>query len=414
MNLGHIPRAVLGLAVALALFVPTAAFAAPATWQAIDVIAHDEGSAAVILVTGTLPNAVKLPAEVELAIPAGSKIQWAGEILGGDPAQDPAVEYKVATKGELDVYTFTLTKARIGQIEVLSSSIFSAGNGVTNSSLSWTNHVDVAAFSIYTRVPQSAQIIQAADGAVLEQGSGGYSYYGRVLKDVKANTPTTIDFSFKASAAAPAGGAAAGSDNSTFVLFVLFGLVAGGGFFFIRAINRKMRLRTATEPEPARVSTASKSASVKSAERNDETPDADEGPAVSRRVNPALIISGVVIAGIVIAGFMASGTSSDVQVLPDGFAQEFAAGDACGTLTLRLTEVPTKSSAKKLFDAVKVVEPLRAMAYTNDPRIEIGFCESTTDAKSVQAALAVTGLTGEVIPQQQFTPTPTQGATTTP
>ncbi len=411
MKLKHVSRLAATLALALAVFVPAVALAAPIPWQSVDVIAHSEADAtAVLLITGTLPDSAKLPAQVELAVPADSQIQWAGEILGGDPAQDPTFEYTLTSKDGLDVYSFTLTKARRGQLEVVSSGIFSTAGEVTTSSLSWTSHIDVGSVSIFARVPATAQLVEPAEGAAIEQGTGGYNYYGRTLTDVKAGAPIALAFSFTAPAAAAAPGSPASSGDSNLVLFVVFGLVAVGGFVFIRAVNRKIKARSDLESDEISPSVSKTGDSIESADEDDED---SPSSATGRKVSPALVITGLVIAAVVAGGIVASGTSSEVQVLPDGFVQEFAQGDACNSVTLRLNEVPTKSSAKTLFEAVRAAEPLRAMAYTDDPRIEVGFCDSTTNAQAVQSALAATGLTGEIIPQSFSESAPSE-ATTTP
>src|SRR3990172_3731425 len=64
-----------------------------------------------------LPAATTLPAEVKMAVPKGAQVIWTGEMLGGDPSQDPQTTYKVNTKGDFDEIVFTLSKGRVGQVE---------------------------------------------------------------------------------------------------------------------------------------------------------------------------------------------------------------------------------------------------------------------------------------------------------
>jgi hypothetical protein len=352
-------------------------------------------------VTGALPDATPLPAQVELAVPAGLKLQWAGELLGGDPSKDPDVSPTVTQKDGLDIYSFTLAKARTGQIEVISPTTFATDAELRTAALEWKSHQDIASLSLYARIPLGSQILKQAEGSGVQPSAEGYSYYGREYKDVKAGETKSLAFAFKpaavtAAAAAPVAPAAASQGGAgALVPLALLAVAAIAGFFLIRGVNRKMRARQESSGSGADSGSAGSRARGTA---SDSAADAAAGGTPSRKVSPALLITAAIIGVVVIAGVLASGTTSKVQELPDGFAQEFSQGDECQVLTLKLKEAPSKSTAEKLFGAVAAAQPLRAMIYKQDPRIEVGFCESQTSPEKVQSALAATGLTGEIVP----------------
>ena len=103
---------------ALAVSPVTTGFAAPTTWERVDVTQHSEQGGGVLLVSGELPATASLPADAQLSVPAGSGLQWIGEILGGASADDPELKFTKTTVKGNDLYRFTLTKSRTAQIEV--------------------------------------------------------------------------------------------------------------------------------------------------------------------------------------------------------------------------------------------------------------------------------------------------------
>ena len=91
-------RSLVAVAVLMAAFVlgsASIAFAAPAQWDSVDLVVHDENGKQLVILAGVIPTETALPAEVEIAVPAGLELQWAGEILGGDPGKDPSVAPKI-------------------------------------------------------------------------------------------------------------------------------------------------------------------------------------------------------------------------------------------------------------------------------------------------------------------------------
>ena len=167
-------RILVALLALTVLLVPTLSASAaeePVEWEAIDAAVHQEGASNLLIISGQLPDSAKLPAKVELAVPAGSEIQWAGEILGGDVSNDPSVDYKVESRDGSDIYSFTLTKARIGQIEALKPDVIVPSGDATQASLTYTPAGDVSELRLKYRLAQTAKVQQPAEGAQMDAGS---------------------------------------------------------------------------------------------------------------------------------------------------------------------------------------------------------------------------------------------------
>ena len=67
--------AIVSLTFVLLALSASVALAAPSAWQNVDVTRHFEQDGSILLVSGDLPETAKLPAEAELAVPAGSQLQ---------------------------------------------------------------------------------------------------------------------------------------------------------------------------------------------------------------------------------------------------------------------------------------------------------------------------------------------------
>ena len=225
----------------LSALLATTVFAAPATWESMDVTRHSDTDGGVLLVSGELPADTKLPAEAELSVPAGLPLQWIGEILGGASADDPELKYTKTTVGGSDIYRFTLTKSRTAQVEApLSDKL--AFDGTTYTPLvAWTAVQDVPEVRLNLRVPQSAQIASPSPEAALLPGDANYSFYSKSFKNVKAGDTLdlTVAYTLPGVGAPAAGATAPASSNSAVpIVVVLLAIAAFAGL--VVAVRRKM------------------------------------------------------------------------------------------------------------------------------------------------------------------------------
>jgi len=392
----------LATAVATILFVlagVTPAFGATTSWQSIDVISHDEKTQSILLVTGTLSEKTPLPAEVSLSVPAGAELQWVGEVLGGDPSKDPEAKATKSTADGVDVYTFTLTKARAGQIEVFAPPAASDGAGTYSPVLEWTSAQSVPEVRVSARIPSGATIGQQAQGAKLEPGPDGYSYYTKTFTDVKPGDKTSLSFSYTApqTPVAPQTTPAASSSSAPVILVLL--LLVAAGVVFAFAVSRKMRSRQlddVTETVAVKPVSASRATQSRQAEVDDpDQAEVAEQPVRRKGLSPVAVMIAAI--GLLLAiGFVVLGQSGGPQVVDGVLTRSFGGAGACTSTTLTL--VPSEGAdlgrdGEKLIGSLATVESIGLVTLdVAQSQMKVEFCESTTSEQAIKDTLASTGL----------------------
>jgi len=389
------------------------AFAATNTtqqWDSVDVIAQDDPSESILLVSGVLPEDVKLPAQVELSLPAGAQLFWAGEVLGGSADQDPSVTPTKATRDGMDVYTFTLSKGRRGQLEATVPAAATFDGSAYNASLKWSSSTPVPTVRLSVRMPQGSSVTTPAQGAIVEPAGEGASYYTQTFDNVKPSDPLALVFGYKvdpaaaAAAAAPAAATPAQSGTNNVVPIVLaLGAVAGAIGLFV-AVSRKMSSATAAhdderDDEDAEDATSNQpdtdSAGSQPSEGADEGGSPD-GEAAARRLSPPAIMA-IAIATVVVVAVIVLNLSSGPQIADGKMTKSFGGeASACTSATIALVPnqgVDLARSGEKVIDSFTGMQGIGSVTlYVGDPRVEVEFCESTTNEQAIRDALASSGL----------------------
>ncbi len=159
--------------------------------------------------------------------------------LAAIPSADPELTYTKSTVDGSDVYRFTLTKSRIAQIEIVTSDAAGFDGKNYTPAVKWTATQAVPEVRLSARIPQSAQIVQAAPGAALQPGDSGYSFYTKSVKDVKPGDQLDMTFSYQVGAA-PASGASTRPPQARRRRSSSSLLLSQLAAFFIMAVRRKM------------------------------------------------------------------------------------------------------------------------------------------------------------------------------
>ena len=388
---------IMALAFALALISSTTVFAAPAGWQRVDVTLHSEQTGGTLLVSGELPKTTALPAQAELSVPAGSQLSWIGEILGGDPSADPALKYtKTAVKG-VDVYRFTLTKARTAQIEIPTPKPLAYDGTTYTPFVSWVSSQDVPEVKLSVRMPQGAQVTKVATGAATEPGPTGFSFYSKTISNVKAGDELDLTYSYTppVAGAVPVKAAASGSDVGAVALVAGILAVALG----ILVVKMKSR---AANPAASTVSTGTvpvRSGATKTSASNrskhKKSPPVEEVAPPAKKINPtipALAVIGVLVAGVLIAGN--AGTTA--KVANGTIKKSFGAASPCTSASIPVMAnqgVDLASQGEKLVDAFTGQEGVGDVTLDiARSTVDITFCESSQTEASVGKILSGTGL----------------------
>lgn len=376
----------------VALFTATTALAAPASWERVDVVLHPEDSGSVMLISGELPASAKLPARAELSVPAGAKLAWIGEILGGATSADPALAYTKSTVGSSDVYRFTLATSRKAQVEVASPGPQALDAASFETSLKWTATRTVPEVTLSVRVPEGARIVAPADGASLEAGDAGFSYYTKTVKSVKPGAEVELAFTYSLAAvtAAATDATGSGSTDATVLVIVVAAFLAVVVIASI-AIRGRMRgnLREVTEVEAPE----DDGDSAFAAEREDGS---DIVRARQRLRATRNLVTATVIGGLLVFVIVVCVVSIRPQVSGGVISQTFSTGQPCADAEIGLT-VPAGAdpakTAETLFAALRQIAGMSNAAYdAPTSTLKVGFCESETTEADIRAVLQPTGL----------------------
>ncbi len=383
----HLRNTLVASAFVLVIMSALPAFAAE-KWQGVDVTLHPSSEGSLLLVSGELPEDAKLPAEVELSVPAGAKLQWIGEILGGPAADDPELTYTKRTADGVDVYTVTLTKARQAQIEVVSPVVPFDGKAYAPA-ISWTSAQDVPEVWLTARVPEGSKLFNTPEGLEQQAGRDGYDVYGKRMTDVKAGEKLDLSFSYTMpTVTAPAGAATAPSQSSSdgTLIAVLVVVIAG----IAVAIGVLSRRKTA-QPE-----------AVAGGAQDDD--DAGEALPATTASNPSRatkrrIATFAVIGALVLVVVIVGNQGTKPKVVGGTMTQTFVPGDACTTANIAI-KTPENGDQQKAVETVFAA--LQAAGGINNATfnpqtssIQVGFCDSQTTEEAVRTAIANTGLLGE-------------------
>lgn len=421
--------AALTLLVALMAGVATAhAATSPTAWQAVDMTLILDEDPPVLLVAGTLPGDVTLPAAARLPIPVGAQPQWLGEIMGGDPSQDPSLEPSVTKQGTTNVYSFTLTKSRTGQLEALLPNAVTADGSNFRTSITWPAPQDAGEVRLSVRLPKSARIVVPAEGATLVTSDPTANYYTRTFKDVKAGTPVILSVTY--SLQSVVGGADGGSRNRTLIPLLIAGLaVAVLALGVVLARSRRAGSSAGVDDEAetdddddddawggndsaaaahsdAKLSAGEDRATVANqpdagepdmdVPQGDE-PDAEDGPSAPRRSSPKAIIGVVVAGALLIVGIAAAIDSTAPKAGAEGITKQFSQGEACvvAAIPLKLASgTSPESEAERIFAAVQGVPGIvYGTVRTAESRVDFGYCDSVATEGQIRAALVQAGFT---------------------
>lgn len=148
-----------------------------------------------LIVTGHIPQGAALPATVRLPLPDGTEVVWAGEILGGPVAEDPARAWIVVDAGGGRALELTAEATRTVQYEAVAGPLTTAG-GATTSVFVWSQSVDTGDVVFSVRVPAgvgevSIDPMPVGDPLVNEAGESLYTLSPVMLTAGDSFTVTT-------------------------------------------------------------------------------------------------------------------------------------------------------------------------------------------------------------------------------
>lgn len=393
-------RLVFPLLLVLLVFTQVAAAAAaPSGWKAIDITLQTEQQQSMLIISGQLPETVKLPHVAELAVPAGTQLQWVGEILGGDPSADPELKYEKSTANGMDVYRFTMTRARIAQVEGVLPSVTAFDGTNYATSLKWTAWESVPEVRISQRLPQGAQVVQAAADAELQTGDSGTSYYAKKVTSPKAGDAIDLTFSYAVPSAPVRSGAGKGGPTSVPLIVMVVTAVLGFGFL-VFAANRKSaasRMNEDAQPVKLQETQADETFDDESADGGDQTPvGGPPSPLAPRKQSKSALLL-LVIAAVFVAGFfLAVKQSTSSAVVNGSISRNFGTPSACQSATFAYTANDGVDLSKQGAQIMKAFEGMDGVGVITldleKSTLDMSWCDSSQSEQSMRDTVTSTGL----------------------
>jgi len=391
----------LSLLFAASIGVPAAMAAPVSPWESVSLNVGSSSDGSILIVAGVLPESTKLPATVELAAPSGSQIQWAGEILGGDVSADPEVTTTKSQRDGQDIYTFTLTKSRNAQLEVMAQSPIMVNGDTYTVQFSQPAWTDVPSAGVAIQIPVSARLTEPATStAGLAAGPTGFQYYQQEFTDVKKGDPLAVSFSYTIPVTDP-GAATAGGGSGVIVPLILVAIAVALGVGLVIGVRRKLNggadfEEYDDEEDDAPVAPAKPQATKAAPKRAvKEVVIEEPEPAAKPRTNIALIGTLVIIALAVGAGVIAASQGNQAKSVGTSISKTFAGGEACTSSTIPLAipeNVDPAVAAEQIFAALTPVPSVtKATIDLTTSSINVGYCESEANEGMVRDAIAPTG-----------------------
>ncbi|MDR1775532.1 MAG: hypothetical protein LBS17_03665 [Actinomycetes bacterium] len=193
----------------------------------------------VAIVGGFLSEQAPLPAQVEVAVPAGAAVFWVGEV-GGSESQSDDVELpqNKRTEGDFDIYSATMTNSRSIQVEYTlpDDPFVNTGDNTYTGTLSYTPIRDVTMLFLAAEVPTNATV---SDTNFVSQGTGGSGgmIYSRGMGPAQAGQTVTAQLQY--TTGTQQGGTTAAGSNTTLTIIIVVVVVAIAACVFL-LMRRRM------------------------------------------------------------------------------------------------------------------------------------------------------------------------------
>ena len=256
---------------------PIVAFAAnaPSAGGTLDLQAWPENGTLVVVTALTIPGTTKLPVTVRVPVPAGAQIQWAGEILGGDPAADPTRVYKVKKSPAGGQYAeFTAETTRVVQVDSYLPVLKTDGAN-TSATFDWIQSVNAPSETFSMRVPKGATnvVLTPKPSGAPETNAAGETLYSGDTLQLAAGSTTPVSIAY-ATGAAPVGATAAGGTGQSLLYFAFALLVVVAGVLVVIVVKQQ-------KPGGSSVSEDASSTDRrrKKAQADEDPADAEQSPA---------------------------------------------------------------------------------------------------------------------------------------
>lgn len=231
-------RPLLAIALAVGLLLPASAMAGTVREYQLQYQPTGDANGAILIVSALVDPQLPLPVTISVPAPHGSTLLWAGEILGGDPLQDPARETAVEQVGDMDVYTFTVEQSYTAQLELQLPATSVSGSTVS-ASVDWTNPGETALVTASVIVEAGAEDVTTEpelSGSV-QTNDAGQSLYP--LAGVQLGTDQVYSIDVEWTRTQGGGGGNGQATGSSPVLWILLLALTGAVVALVIVVARE-------------------------------------------------------------------------------------------------------------------------------------------------------------------------------
>lgn len=173
-----------------ALHFPHSAPAAPVAVQEVNVsldTALENFPDGLMFVTAVLPENAPLPAEVDVMVPVGREILWAGEVLGGALANNPRVQYRrIPHNDSFETVRAVLTQSRTLQLEIEAGGKVVPQAGFTEALVEWQAPTALPLVRLGIVVPPGSTMTTGPANVLAGPAGDNKIVYYREYRDVAA------------------------------------------------------------------------------------------------------------------------------------------------------------------------------------------------------------------------------------
>jgi len=366
-----------------------------------------------------IPEEVSLPTQVKIAVPQGARMDWVGEVAGGDISLDPTSNYeKVETSNGFDIYLIDVVSHRIAQVEASLTAPYMVSTGENEGQIEFTYipAVDTEMLLLAAESPPNVLDFDKFAGyEIFATGQSGGMIIGQSFEEAKAGEEYSVAYGFTTQDAAAAAARNTSTGDTLKAILIVLGLILAVIIGSLAVIVRRQKTQggapnaAGRSAHPPRALTTGKKAPAKS--NVSRTPKKSSG--AMKWNSPQLLM--VILVAVVAIGLLAWTSSRNANTITENngiYSQIFATGEPCANVVFTLTDEAMKNpgaTAKELFRYIRDsdVYILGATLDANQGTVVVDYCASNLDEYTIVDFLGQTKwVSGNNVPAQKALGTP--------
>lgn len=168
----------------------------------VQLMPEAEPGSNVLVVGARLPEGTALPAVVNLPVPDGASVFWAGEITGGPPELDIRREFSIIEGPAGRIIQFTVETTLSVQYDALYGQIRFSGQD-RETDLAWRQSVEIGELSMALRLPPGTQLLTPEPRRPPQTNQVGERLYTLDPLSIDVGQGTTLTVTYRTTNASP-------------------------------------------------------------------------------------------------------------------------------------------------------------------------------------------------------------------